>query len=178
MSGKKFAYLVVSLLLLLLLLPGNIYIVYKSCIGPRSAEERGFVVEGDGNDFLCRWRSNGVLVTVRNDNIIAVGAAADGSDFFWGVTEGYFVLNYNNAMAIDFNKDFLADFIAAYDKKKSYIQLNGRLEPVASYELKALRFTLQDGRTFVWREGRWQPPAQKGISMSRKSARRFSSSAL
>ena len=157
MSGKKFAYLVV--LLLLLLLPGNIYIVYKSCIGPRSAEERGFVVEGFGNDFLCRWRSNGVLVTVRNDNIIAVGAAAAGSDFFWGVTEGYFVLNYNNAMAIDFNKDFLADFIAAYDKKKSYIQLNGRLEPVASYELKALRFTLQDGRTFVWCDGRWQPPS-------------------
>ena len=153
MSGKKFAYLVVSLLLLLL--PGNIYIVYKSCIGPRSAEERGFVVEGDGNDFLCRWRSNGVLVTVRNDNIIAVGAAADGSNFFWGVTEGYFVLSYNNMVAIDFNKDFLADFINAPDEK-SYIQMNGRLEPVASYELKALRFTLQDGRTFVWREGRWQ----------------------
>ena len=34
--------------------------------------------------------------------------------------------------------------------------MNGRLVPVASYELKALRFTLQDGRTFVWREGRWQ----------------------
>ena len=152
-SKKTFVFLVV--LLLLLLLPGNIYLAYKSCTGPRSAEERGFVVEGDGNDFLCRWRSNGVLVTVRNDNIIAVGAAADGSNFFWGVTEGYFVLSYNNMVAIDFNKDFLADFINAPDEK-SYIQMNGRLEPVASYELKALRFTLQDGRTFVWREGRWQ----------------------
>ena len=159
MSGKKFAYLVVSLLLLLL--PGNIYIVYKSCIGPRSAEERGFVVEGDGNDFLCRWRSNGVLVTVEKNNIKAVGAAAAGSDFFWGVTEGYFILNYNNAMAIDFNKDFLADYVAASDEKR-YIQLNGRLEPVASYELKALRFILQDGRTFVWRDGRGQQPGSEG----------------
>ena len=112
-SKKTFVFLVV--LLLLLLLPGNIYRAYKSCIGPRSAEERGFVVEGDGNDFLCRWRSNGVLVTVRNDNIMTVGAAAAGSDFFWGVTEGFFVLNYNNAMAVDFDKDFLADFIAAPD---------------------------------------------------------------
>ena len=152
-SRKTFVFLVV--LLLLLLLPGNIYLAYKSCIGPRSAEQRGFVVEGDGNDFLCRWRSNGVLVTVRNDNIMTVGAAAAGSDFFWGVTEGFFILNYNNAMAVDFDKDFLADFIAAPDEK-SYIQMNGRLVPVASYELKALRFTLQDGRTFVWREGRWQ----------------------
>ena len=154
LSKKTFVFLVV--ILLLLLLPGNIYLAYKSCIGPRSAEERGFVVEGDGNDFLCRWRSNGVLVTVEKNNIKAVAAAAAESDFFWCVTEGYFVLNYNNTMAVDYNKDFLADFISAYDKKKSYIQLNGRLVPVASYELKALRFTLQDGRTFVWREGRWQ----------------------
>ena len=159
MSRKNFAYLVV--ILLVLLLPGNIYLAYKSCIGPRSAEERGFVVEGDGNDFLCRWRSNGVLVTVEKNNIKAVGAAAAGSDFFWGVTEGYFILNYNNAMAIDFNRDFLADYVAASDEKR-YIQLNGRLEPVASYELKALRFTLQDGRTFVWRDGRWQQPGSEG----------------
>ena len=152
-SKKTFVFLVVFLLLLLL--PGNIYLAYKSCIGPRSAEERGFVVEGEGNDFLCRWRSNGVLVTVRNDNIMTVGAAAAGSDFFWGVTEGFFILNYNNAMAVDFDKDFLADFIAAPDEK-SYIQMNGRLVPVASYELKALRFTLQDGRTFVWRGGCWR----------------------
>ena len=57
MFRKTVAYLVV--LLLLLLLPGNIYLAYKSCIGPRSAEERGFVVEGDGNDFLVlfRWRA-------------------------------------------------------------------------------------------------------------------------
>ena len=159
MSRQNFAYLVV--LLLLLLLPGNIYLAYKSCIGPRSAEERGFVVEGDGNHFLCRWRSNGASVDIEKNNIIAVGAAAAGSDFFWGVTEGYFVLNYNNAMAIDFNRDFLADYVAASDEKR-YIQLNGRLEPVASYELKALRFTLQDGRTFVWRDGRWQQSGSEG----------------
>ena len=154
MSRKTFVFLVV--ILLLLLLPGNIYLAYKSCIGPRSAEQRGFVVEGDGNDFLCRWRSNGASVIIEKNNITAVAAAAAESDFFWGATEGYFVLNYNNAMAVDYNKDFLADFIIAYDKEKSYIQLNGRLEPVAGYDLKALRFTLQDGRTFVWRDGRWQ----------------------
>ena len=159
MSRKNFAYLVV--ILLLLLLPGNIYLAYKSCIGPRSAEQRGFVVEGDGNHFLCRWRSNGASVDIEKNNIIAVGAAAAGSDFFWGVTEGYFILNYNNAMAIDFNRDFLADYVAASDEKR-YIQLNGRLEPVASYELKALRFTLQDGRTFVWRDGRWQQSGSEG----------------
>ena len=157
MTRKTVVFFVV--LLLLLLLPGNIYLAYRSCIGPRSAEARGFVVEGDGNDFLCRWRSNGVLLTIKKNNIIAVGAAANGSDFFWGATEGYFVLNYNNTMVVDYNKDFLADFIAAHDKEKSYIQLNGRLEPVASYDLMTKRFTLQDGRTFVWCDGRWQPPS-------------------
>ena len=153
MSGKTFAYLVT--LLLLLLLPGNIYLAYKSCIGPRSAEARGFVVEGNGNHFLCRWRSNAASVDIRKNNIIMVEAAANGSNFGWGAMKGVFVLTYNNTVAADFNRDFLADFIIAPDEK-SYIQMNGRLEPVAGYELKALRFTLQDGRTFVWRGGRWR----------------------
>ena len=166
-SRKTVVFFVV--LLLLLLLPGNIYLAYKSCIGLRSAEQRGFVVEGDGNHFLCRWRSNSASVDIVENNITEVEAAANGSDFFWGVKGVFCVLSYNNMVAIDFNKDFLADFINAPDEK-SYIQMNGRLEPVASYELKALRFTLQDGRTFVWCDGRWQqiehdrpakPPAAK-----------------
>ena len=136
-------------------------LAYKSCIGPRSAEERGFVVEGDGNHFLCRWRSNSASVDILENNIVAVEAAANGSNFFWGVAEDFFVLTYNNTVAVDYNKDFLADYVAASDEKR-YIQLNGRLEPVASYELKALRFILQDGRTFVWRDGRWQQPGSEG----------------
>ena len=157
-SKKTFVFLVV--LLLLLLLPGNIYLAYKSCIGPRSAEQRGFVVEGDGNDFLCRWRSNAASVVVRNDNITTVTAVAAQNFFFWGVTEGFFILNYNNAMVVDFNKDFLADYVAAPDGKR-YIQMNGRLVSVADCKPKEKRFTLQDGRTFVWRDGRWQQPGSE-----------------
>lgn len=154
MSRKTVAYLVV--ILLLLLLPGNIYLAYKSCIGPRSAEERGFVVEGDGNHFLCRWRSNSASVDILENNIVAVEAAANGSNFFWGVAEDFFVLTYNNTVAVDYNKDFLADYVAAPDGKR-YIQMNGRLVSVADCKPKEKRFTLRDGKTFVWRDGRWKP---------------------
>ena len=153
MSWKMVVFFVVFLLLLLL--PGNIYLAYKSCFGPRSAEERGFVVEGDGNHFLCRWRSNSASVDILENNIVAVGAAANGSNFFWGVAEDFFVLTYNNTVAVDYNKDFLADYVAAPDGKR-YIQMNGRLVSVADCKPKEKRFTLRDGRTFVWRDGRWQ----------------------
>ena len=106
---------------ILLLLPGNIYLIYH-CFVSVPAKKAEFRVEGQKNDFLCRWQNNMASVIVENDNIIAVGAAAKESDFYWAVVGNCFMLNYNNAMVIDYNQDFLADYILMPDGKK-YIQI-------------------------------------------------------
>ena len=81
-------------ILLLLLLSGNIYF---ACRYFASAQPE-FQLEGDKNDFLCRWDSNAASVRIENGNIAGVGAAAAESDFYWAVTNSYFMLNYNCAV--------------------------------------------------------------------------------
>jgi hypothetical protein len=94
-------------------------------------------------------------VIVENDNIIAVGAAAKESDFYWAVVGNCFMLNYNNAMVIDYNQDFLADYILMPDGKK-YIQMNGQLTAISNSDLKNKSITLPNGKMMVWRNNRWQ----------------------
>lgn len=69
------------------------------------------------------------------------------------MTEGFFVLNYNLTMAVDYNKDFITDHLLAPDGKK-YIQVNGRLIPVLKIVDRTA--TLPDGKTMRWHTDRWQ----------------------
>lgn len=148
MHKKTLVYLV----MLLMLLPGNIFLGFHYLT---SHQKSGFDVEGNKNDFLCRWQNNTVSVVVKNDNIIAVGAAAKESDFYWSVVGNYFMLNYNNAMVIDYNRDFLVDYILMPNGKK-YIQMNGRFIPVSGSDLKNRSVTLPSGKVMSWQNGSWQ----------------------
>ncbi|MBQ9753848.1 MAG: hypothetical protein IJV93_03760 [Lentisphaeria bacterium] len=139
---------------ILLLLPGNIYLIYH-CFVSVPAKKDEFRVEGQKNDFLCRWQNNMASVIVENDNIIAVGAAAKESDFYWAVVGNCFMLNYNNAMVIDYNQDFLADYILMPDGKK-YIQMKGQLIPISGSDLKNRSVTLPSGKVMSWQNGAWQ----------------------
>ena len=147
MSKKSLLYLI----LFLLLLAGNIYF---ACRYFASAQPE-FQVEGDKNDFLCRWDSNAASVRIENGNIAGVGAAASESDFYWAVTNSYFMLNYNCAVVVDYNKDFIADRIQTADGKK-YIQIKGELIQVSGFDFKKRIATLPDGKTVCWKDNRWQ----------------------
>ena len=143
-----------GLIMLALLLPGNIYLGYRYFVD-KAVQEAEFKVEGNKNDFLCRWQSNMASVMVEDGRITAVGAAAGESDFYWGVAGNYFILNFNKAMAVDFDRNFLADYILMPDGKK-YIQVNGSLVAIAKGDLKNKTATLPDGKVMVWQNGHWQ----------------------
>ena len=137
-------------ILFLLLVSGNIYF---ACRYFASAQPE-FQLEGDKNDFLCRWGSNAASVRIENGNIAGVGAAAAESDFYWAVTNSYFMLNYNCAVVVDYNKDFIADRIQTADGKK-YIQIKGELIQVSGFDFKKRIATLPDGKTVCWKDNRW-----------------------
>ena len=138
-------------ILFLLLLSGNIYFACRYFVSARTE----FQVEGDKNDFLCRRGSNAASVRIENGNIASVGAAAAESDFYWAVTESYFMLNYNCAVIVDYNKDFIADRIQTADGKK-YIQNKGELIQVSGFDFKKRIAILLDGKTVCWKDNRWQ----------------------
>ena len=138
-------------ILLLLLLSGNIYFACRYFVSARTE----FQVEGDKNDFLCRWGSNAASVRIENGNIAGVGAASAESDFYWAVTESYFMLNYNCAVIVDYNKDFIADYIRTADGKK-YIQMNGKLVSIFELNLKMRTATLSDGKIVRWDKNHWE----------------------
>lgn len=145
MSKKSLLYL-----LLLLLLPGNIHLVY-CCF----AEKAEYKVEGNKNSFLCRWQNNCATVTVENGNISMVGAAAENSEFSWVVMEHSFLLSYNLTAAIDYNKDFIADYIW-FPGGKEYIQIGGKLVSVSKVDRKKRTAVLPDGKVMKWQNGSWQ----------------------
>ena len=147
MSKKSLLYII----LFLLLLAGNIYFAYRYFASARTE----FQLEGDKNDFLCRWGSNAASVRIENGNIAGVGAAAAESDFYWAVTNSYFMLNYNCAVVVDYNKDFIADRIQTADGKK-YIQIKGELILISEFDFKKRIATLPDGKTVCWKDNRWQ----------------------
>ena len=147
MSKKSLLYLI----LFVLLLAGNIYFACRYFVAARTE----FQLEGDKNDFLCRWGSNAASVRVENGNIAGVGAAAAESDFYWAVTDSYFMLNYNCAVIVDYNKDFIADRIQTADGKK-YIQIKGELILISEFDFKKRIATLPDGKTICWKNDRWQ----------------------
>ena len=147
MSKKSLLYLI----LFVLLLAGNIYFAYRYFVAVRTE----FQLEGDKNDFLCRWGSNAASVRVENGNIAGVGAAAGESDFYWAVTDSYFMLNYNCSVIVDYNKDFIADRIQTADGKK-YIQIKGELILISEFDFKNRIATLPDGKTICWKNDRWQ----------------------
>ena len=138
------------LILFLLLVSGNIYFACRYFVSTRTE----FQVEGDKNDFLCRRGSNAASVRIENGNIASVGAAAAESDFYWTTTESYFMLNYNCAVIVDYNKDFIADYIRSADGKK-YIQIKGELIQVSGFNLKKRIATLPDGKTAYWKNNKW-----------------------
>ena len=150
---------ILLLLAAILLLPGNIYLVYNY-FSSASAKKTGFEVEGDKNNFLCRWGSNAASVIVDNNNITAVGAAAPDSDFYWAAIGNLFMLNYNNCMVIDYNRDFIADYISMPEERK-YIQINGKLIPIASSNLKTSSVTLPNGKILTWQKDHWQEISKK-----------------
>lgn len=147
MSKKSLLYLI----LFVLLLAGNIYFACRYFVAVRTE----FQLEGDKNDFLCRWGSNAASVRVENGNIAGVGAAVAESDFYWAVTDSYFMLNYNCAVIVDYNKDFIADRIQTADGKK-YIQIKGELILISEFDFKKRIATLPDGKTICWKNDRWQ----------------------
>ena len=147
MSKKSLLYVI----LFLVLSAGNIYFACRCFISPQSE----FQVEGDKNDFLCRWDSNAASVRIENGNIAGVGAASAESDFYWAVTESYFMLNYNCAVIVDYNKDFIADYIRTADGKK-YIQMNGELVSIFELNLKMRTATLPDGKIMRWKNNHWE----------------------
>ena len=145
---------ILLLLAAILLLPGNIYLVWHY-FSSDSAKKTGFEVEGNENDFICRRGSNAASVIVDNNNIIAVGAAASNSDFYWAAIGNLFMLNYNNCMVIDYNRDFIADYISM-PKEKKYIQINGKLILIEKIDLINKIVTFPDGKMMVWKNNRWQ----------------------
>ena len=147
MSKKSLLYLI----LFVLLLAGNIYFACRYFASTRTE----FQLEGNKNDFLCRWGSNAASVRVENGNIAGVGAAAAESDFYWAVTDSYFMLNYNCAVIVDYNKDFIADRIQTADGKK-YIQIKGKLILISEFDFEKRAATLPDGKTICWKNDRWQ----------------------
>ena len=147
-------------ILFLLLVSGNIYFACRYFVSTRTE----FQVEGDKNDFLCRRGSNAASVRIENGNIASVGAAAAESDFYWTTTESYFMLNYNCAVIVDYNKDFIADYIRTADGKK-YIQIKGELIQVSGFNFKKRIATLPDGKTAYWKNNKWNlsPSPEKGF---------------
>ena len=146
MSKKSLLYGI----LFLVLSAGNIYFACRCFISPQSE----FQVEGDKNDFLCRWDSNAASVRIENGNIAGVGATAAESDFYWAVTKSYFMLNYNCAVIVDYNKDFIADYIRTADGKK-YIQIKGELIQVSGFNFKKRIAILSDGKAMCWKDNHW-----------------------
>ena len=144
----------IYLLTLILLLPGNIYLVYHYFICGL-AKHADVMLEGNENNFLYRWKNNAASLLVENGNIVSVGGVSQKSFFSWAVIGGYFVLNCNNAMAVDYNQDFLTDYIRRPDGKM-YIQLNGKFILIEKIDLINKTVTFPDGKAMVWKNNRWQ----------------------
>ena len=65
------------------------------------------------------------------------------------------MLNYNCAVIVDYNKDFIADYIRTADGKK-YIQMNGELVRIFELNLKMRTATLFDGKIVRWDKNHWE----------------------
>ena len=144
----------IYLFTLILLLPGNIYLVYHYFICGL-AKHADVMPEGNENNFIYRWKNNAASLLVENGNIVSVGGVSQKSFFSWAVIGGYFVLNCNNAMAVDYNQDFLTDYIWRPDGKM-YIQLNGKFILIEKIDLINKTVTFPDGKAMVWKNNRWQ----------------------
>ena len=136
----------------LLLLPGNIYLAYSLFV-PEKPE--GYKVEGNSNEFTCRWEKNSATLHVNSGNIIFVKAHAPQSDFLWGVKEDFYVLYYNQVCAFDFNKDYIFDLIS-HSGKKRFITINGKYIPISNFDLDSRTVALPNGKTMIWKSDHWQ----------------------
>ena len=144
----------IYLFTLILLLPGNIYLVYHYFICGL-AKHADVMPEGNENNFIYRWKNNAASLLVENGNIVSVGGVSQKSFFSWAVIGNNFMLNYNNTAVFDFNQDFLADYIRMPDGKK-YIQINGKLILIEKIDLINKIVTFPDGKMMVWKNNRWQ----------------------
>lgn len=141
-----------------LLLPGNIYLVYLFLSSP--ARKARFKVEGNPDDFFCQWGNNAIIVTVKNNNMTSVGAVSPGNDFHWIAAKNHFFLFHNKTMIIDFNRDFLADYIKKPDGKE-YIRIGGRYVPIVRMDWNNYSAVLPDGKIQLWKNNQWQELQKK-----------------
>ena len=141
-----------------LLLPGNIYLVYLFLSSP--AREMGFKISGNPNDFICRWGKNRANLVAEDDNINVAGVVSPESNLHFVAAQKSFLLTYNHTLIIDFNRDFLADYIKKPDGKE-YIRIDGRYVPVISSNLQYDTVTLPDGKVLSWKNNQWQEVQKK-----------------
>ena len=141
-----------------LLLPGNIYLVYLFLSSP--SRKMGFKISGNPDDFICWWGKNRANLVVEDDNINVAGVVSPESNLHFVAAQKSFLLTYNHTLIIDFNRDFLADYIKKPDGKE-YIRIDGRYVPVISSNLQYDTVTFPDGKVLSWKNNQWQDVQKK-----------------
>ena len=63
-------------------------------------------------------------------------------------------------MIIDFNRDFLADYIKKPDGKE-YIRIGGRYVPIVRMDWNNYSAVLPDGKIQLWKNNQWQEVQKK-----------------
>ena len=171
MLKKLFPYL-----LLLVLLPGNLFLgIYFWRIWRLA--ERKFALSSDAqyrynaldprftvvadarepeSNFWCISENCCIQLWKRNGKIKSVHALSGKEEFSWLVIGAVYLLNYENTDYIDLDRDFLFDVRHRYGDDARFIRRNGVWHPVARVDYKTFTAVGENGKTFHFKDGVWR----------------------
>ena len=164
---------IVYILILFLLLPGNIYLAYyffatqrfvKKMTALKNDEykisrldpEYLILINKDksSDDLLCFTSDKGIAMQFKNNRFTQINVWHGENNFSFVDAGLHRIMSYDRKFIIDYNRDFIPDFIACREKNQKFIIVDGKYLPVKTLSQMESAET-DDGRKFVWRNNSW-----------------------
>ena len=172
---KKTQY-AVFLLIVLLLLPANLFLLYR-WIFPAPVPEKSDAckkiilenspvaeiitaepqVQTDSTgktDFYYRVPQGSLYHSSGGRVIFSFGCNLESTRFDWIDRDSGYIIMYGNVIAIDYNKDLLFDYFRS--GTESGISVNGKYTPVLQAGFSQTEARTPDNRVFEWVGDSWQ----------------------
>ena len=172
---KKTQY-AVFLLIVLLLLPANLFLLYRR-IFPAPASEKfnacekinlensfwGEIITTEPqvqidstgkNDFYYRVPQGSLYHSSGGRVIFSFGCNLESTRFDWIDRDSGYIIMYGNVIAIDYNKDLLFDCFRS--GAETNIAVNGKYTPVLQTGFSQTEARTPDNRVFEWVGDSWQ----------------------
>ena len=164
---------IIYFLILFLLLPGNIYLAYYFFATHRFAKKLTALQDGEykisrldpeylilinkdksSDDLLCFTSDKGIAMQFKNNYFTQINAWHGENNFSFVDAGLHRIMSYDRKFIIDYNRDFIPDFIACHEKNQKCIIVDGKFQLVKNISQMESAETY-DGRKFVWHNNSW-----------------------